>query len=200
MDITLHGDSCFRIKGKKTVIVTNPDKDAKNLKGDLIISSLKKAEMGAVEGAKRVFNLPGEYEAMNVPIVGIRSWTKTQPKEQEEPAGDPSIIFYFSVDNVKFCHLGAVGHILTSDMINKIGDVDILMIDTSTTSNLTAKQALEIIEAIDPKAIISMGQEGESEMLQELGGEKVDAEDKYSLKNVSELPNDKRLTISLRRS
>lgn len=200
MDITLHGDSCFIIKGKKTVVVTNPDKNLKGLKGNLVISSLKEEETGEVEGAHKIFNLPGEYEAMEVPIFGLRSWTKSKAKEEDKEEGEPSIIFYFIVDKIKFCHLGALGHTLTSDMVNKIGDVDILMIDASAESNLSAKKALDIIEAIDPKAIIPMGKEGESEMLKELGGEKVDAEDKFSIKDITEFPTDKRLNISLRRS
>ncbi|MBT4917673.1 hypothetical protein HON58_04515, partial [Candidatus Peregrinibacteria bacterium] len=137
MDITWHGRSCFTIKGKRVTLVTNPNKEAGKLKGDVVLSSLE--DPSEVDGVRKIFDWPGEYEVCEVPIVGFQAWTKSKSKEEEEKqVGDPTILFYFEVDGFKCLHLGDLGHVLTSDMVNEIGDVDILMIKCGSNSNLEA--------------------------------------------------------------
>ena len=43
--------------------------------------------------------------------------------------------------------------------------------------NLNSKKALEVVEAIEPRAIMQMGAEGPSDIVKELGAESVEAEE-----------------------
>ncbi|MBL4693837.1 MBL fold metallo-hydrolase [Candidatus Gracilibacteria bacterium] len=199
MDITWHGDDCFKIKGKKTSLVLNPHDKAKGLKADFVMNSDEKNKV-KVEGSERTFDWPGEYEIKGVPILGFQAWTKSRSKEGEEGGeGDSTNIFYFAIGKIKFCHLGKLGHTLTTEMVKEIEDVDVLMIDGGKESNLDLKKAVEIVEAIDPRVVISMGDD-QTTLLKELGAVNLEATDKLTIKSRSELPDDKRQYVLLNQS
>lgn len=199
MEITWHGNTCFTLKEKKTRIVINPDKKAKNLKGEIVLHSLKE-EPAKIEGALKMFTHPGEYEVRDIPITGFQAWTKSKSKEEEEGrAGDSTIIFYFEMGGIKIGHLGELGHVLTSEMVKQIGDVDILMIDLGDKSNLNIKKAREVVESMEPRILIPMGEGDIKEALKELGSNGVEAIEKYEIKSRSELPEDKRLYVLLKK-
>ncbi len=198
MEIKWHGNTCFTLKDKGIKLVINPDKEAGKLKGDMVLSSIE--DTAEVDGAEKVVDWAGEYEIKGISISAFQAWTKSKAKEEEEgAAGDETIIFYFDIGKIKFCHLGAVGHVLTSDMVKEIGDVDILMIDMGEKSNLNGKKAMEVIEAIEPRILIPMGKGNLGEVLKDLGIDKPTAQEEYSIKTRSELPEDKRLTIILKK-
>lgn len=199
MDITWHGNTCFTFRDKGVTLVVNPDKDSGQHKADVVLTSLK-GDIPAIDGDPRIFNTPGEYEVKGVPILGFRAWTKSKTKEEEEGGSEPTIIFFFEMNDIKVCHLGDLGHVLTSEMVKEIGDVDILLVQGGKSSNLVGKKAVEVIESIDPKAVIPMGTGNLEEFLQDLGAEKVEGMDTFSIKAVSELPSDKRMYILLKKS
>jgi len=188
MEITWHKDSCFRIKGKKTAIVINPTKESGKLQGDLVLSSVGE-NLSEVDGMHKLFDWPGEYESKSIPVNAFVAWTKSKSIESKEKV-DETIIFCFQMSGIKFCHLGELGHTLTSDMINEIGDVDVLMIKVGEGTNLDTKKAMEIIEAIQPRVIIPMGTDNPAEALKEVGSDKLEKLEKLELKSTSELPTD----------
>ena len=198
MEITWHNNSCFTIKDKDATLVINPDTKAGKLKGDFVLSSLaKKEELAPVEGATKVFDWPGEYEIKDIPVVGFSAWTKSRSKEEEGDKGENTILFRFQVDGIKVCHLGELGHTLTSDMLKEIGDVDVLMIKIGKNSNLEAKKASEIIEGIEPRIIIPMGSEDLNTALKGIWSDKVETMDKLVIKSKADLPEDKTRCIIL---
>ncbi len=198
MEISWHGNTCFTVKDKGVAIVINPDKNAGKLSGDVVLSSL--SETAKVDGEPIVFDWPGEYEVKNVPIIGFQAWTKSKSKEEDEgTAGDPTIIFYFQINGVKCCHLGNLGHVLISDMVKEIGDVDILMINGDKDGNLGNKKAVAVLEAIDPRVVIPMGNSEHNGLLKELGASEVETLEKFVLKTASELPDDKRKFVVLKK-
>lgn len=180
MEITWHGNQCFKFKGKKASLIINPQPDATNSSADIVLNG-----PGGIDW-------PGEYEIKEVAIAVFQAWTSGKSGEEKGEKGEETLIFYFKIDGIKFCHLGGLGHVLTSEMVNKIGDVDVLFIDAGTNSNLSAKKALEVIEAIEPKALIPMGEGSFSALLKELGAPDVATEQKITLKSAADLPIDKR--------
>lgn len=195
MDITWHGNSCFTLKDKSVTLVINPDKEAGALKGDGVLTSLAE-ETAEVKDCGKVFDWPGEYEYKDVPINAFQAWTA----EKDNKDAEKTIIFAFKIIGIKVCHLGKLGHNLTDEMINKIGDVDILMMNGSPESNLGVKKALEVVEAIEPRAIALYGTEDPSAFLKELGAGDVETQDKVTLKSAADLPDDKRAYFVFARS
>lgn len=199
MEITWHDNTCFVVRDKNRSLVINPHKKAGDLKGDVVLSSLPE-EPAAVSGSDKIFDWPGEYEVKEIPITGFQAWTKAKSKEEKAAKADSTIIFCFQIGDIKFCHLGELGHTLTSDMVTEIGDVDILMIKVGEGANLDSKKAMEIIEAIEPRAVIPMGQNLSAAILKNLGADKIETQDKFVISQASDLPVDQMQYIVLNRA
>ncbi len=205
MDITWHGHSCFTIKGKKATIVVDPFSDkgfaTEKLKADIVLVSLVGTQkLLPVAGEPRTFDLPGEYEVKEVAMQGIQAWT--QPKSEEEKKGEKSpktTIFLMNFEELRICHLGSIGHTIPDEMIEKIGDVDILFVPVGGNDTLDAKKAHEVIEDIEPRIVIPMKffAEGEKtpyasvEALLKLSGSNPERKDVFSIANKAALPQEK---------
>lgn len=200
MDITWHGNTCYICREKGVAVVINPDEKAGKLKGDLVLSSLGE-KTAQVEGATQVFDWPGEYEMKDIPIIGFQAWKHSKKNEEEKGIkADSTIIFRFEIGGIKVCHLGELGHTLTSDMVKEIGDVDVLMMAAGEGEKLDGKKSMEILEAIDPRVLIPMGSGDHKDLLKELGADQVQELEKFSVKSKSELPDDKRIYVVLKKS
>lgn len=165
MDIQWHGLSCFTIKGKNATIVIDPY-DAKEvglkplkLSADIVLSNADFSlhhNVADFNGAT-IFDWPGEYESKGVIIQGVSAFDR--PRDKEDPKKDNAqrvIIYALQVDGFKICHLSNLGHKLTSEMQEAIGDVDILLVPIGGGVGLDAKKAHEVIEQLDPRIVIPM--------------------------------------------
>lgn len=187
MDIFWHGHSCFTIKGKSATIVTDPFElgtKLPKLKANIVSLSEDIAAV-EVEGNPKVLDWPGEFEVSDVAIEAIR------------PEGENSSIFIFAIDGIKICHLGFLTHELHDDVLDHIGDVDILMVPVGGGSVLDAKTAQKVVEAIEPRIVIPMLYnatettleiKGAEDFLKALGKMGQEAVDKYSVAARANLP------------
>ena len=175
MDIQWHGLSCFTLRGKAGTIVTDPY-DAKTaglklpkMSADIVLANSDSDSHDEVSGfgaegknsAVRVFDWPGEYEAKTIIVQGISAYDRPRDKEdaKEDSKKDEAkrvIIFTVQLDGFRICHLSNIGHKLTTEMLEMIGDVDILLIPVGGSCCLDAKKAHEVIEQLDPRVVIPM--------------------------------------------
>jgi L-ascorbate metabolism protein UlaG (beta-lactamase superfamily) len=65
-------------------------------------------------------------------------------------------IFSFSVDGVRICHLGDLGHVLSQKELAEVGSVDILLIPVGGLFTIDANEATQVAEQIKPKVLIPM--------------------------------------------
>ena len=191
MDITWHGHSCFTIKGKDATIVTDPFEGLgvklPKLKAD-IVSLSGEGEIGEVDGNPKVLDWPGEFEVSNVAIESIC------------PLGENLNIFIFALDGIKICHLSYLSHELSEELVNQIGEVDILMVPVGGSEVLDGKTAQKVVEAIEPRVVIPMlyaGTEtklnigGIADFLKAMGKTATEPMEKYTLSSRSSLPEDR---------
>lgn len=180
MEIIWHGDtsSLIREKGNLSLAI-DPQKQGKINETDIVLTSLPEAERADFKDV-RIFDWPGEYETKSVPIQGI---------EVDGPESK-SIIFRFDFAGVRFCHIGALAGKLDSETITEIGDVDILMIKVGQ-GGLSQKHAMEIIEEIQPRAVIPMGEGSPVAVMKEVIPDTVEPQDKIVLKGNSDLSEEK---------
>lgn len=149
MTITYHGDACIRVQGKigpreYTVLLDPYDAKATGLKPirpssvDLVATTTGSLpEFG--EGPFRVTG-PGEYEVHGVAVAGISVGNRT--------------VYRLDAEEVTVAHLGNLEKPLDEAAIDQLGDVDALIIPIGGHGILTAKQASELIEQIEPKVVI----------------------------------------------
>ena len=67
-----------------------------------------------------------------------------------------NIVFTTLIDHVSVCHLGDLGHDLTSTQLEAIGSVDVLLIPVGGVFTIDAKLASKIIHTLEPAYVIPM--------------------------------------------
>ncbi len=161
MDITYLGHSSFKIKTRTATVITDPfDPQMVGLKysgaeGEIVTISHSHPDhnaVGKVEGVKKVFDGPGEYEVMGVSIIGYPSFHDAKQGAER----GKNTIFIFEADGLRLAHLGDLGHTLSDDLVNEIGSIDVLMIPVGGKFTIGPKEAVEIVGKIDPYFIIPM--------------------------------------------
>jgi len=161
MDIKYLGLSSFRISGKTTSIVTDPyDPKMVGLKFPKVSAEIvcvthdhgDHNQVQLVDDVRKVVNGPGEYEISGVSILGMPSFHDDKRGAER----GKNTIYSIEVDKVNICHLGDLGHKLTEKEVEKIGDVDVLMIPVGGEYTINSDQAVELVRSIEPKIILPM--------------------------------------------
>ena len=161
LQIRWHGHSCFEIKDDIT-LVTDPH-DGKsigiptpNIEGDIILVSHDHYDHNSVKTVEKIGSkVVRDERKRNIYNVVIRG-IKTYHDENFGDSRGENIIFKFLIDDINFCHLGDLGHILEEDIAEKIGDVDILFIPVGGNFTIDANYAWKIVNLIKPSIIIPM--------------------------------------------
>lgn len=67
-----------------------------------------------------------------------------------------NLLFIYEIDNIKLCHLGYLGHMLSDDIISILKNCDILFLPIGGNITLDGKTAYKLSKLINPKLIIPM--------------------------------------------
>jgi L-ascorbate metabolism protein UlaG (beta-lactamase superfamily) len=162
MEITYLGHSSFKIKGKKTSVVTDPFDSAlvglkfpKNVEANIVTVSHDHKDHNAADqigGSPFIIRGPGEYEVQGISIIGVPSYHDDQKGKER----GKNTIYSIEVDGVHICHVGDLGEMLTDKEVEALGTVNILLIPVGGTFTISAKQAAELIAEIEPSIVIPM--------------------------------------------
>ena len=160
MEINWLGHSCFRLKGSQTTVITDPySPDLGYSLGkqtaDIVTLSHQHpghSYVGGVGGDPRIVAGPGEYEIGDVLIIGL---TTFHDEDKGEKRGK-NTIYLMEVDEISICHLGDLGHVLTAEQVEEIGNVDVLLLPVGGVSTINATMAAEVVRQLEPKAVIPM--------------------------------------------
>lgn len=115
-------------------------------------------EHGDHNGAKDIPGSPelvkgsGAKTTKGVSVKGIPTYH--DPSKGSERG--TNTIFTFSVDGVRVCHLGDLGHVLSEKELAEIGPVDILLIPVGGFYTIDAKEATRVAGQIKPKVLMPM--------------------------------------------
>jgi L-ascorbate metabolism protein UlaG (beta-lactamase superfamily) len=160
MEITWLGHACLRIRAKEATVVTDPcDKSTGYSLGrptaDIVTvshSDPSHAYIDGVAGSPRVLEGPGEFEISGASIVGVTTY---RGKEKTLESGR-NVAFVIELEDLRIAHLGGIGHVPTSDQLEEIGSVDILMVPVGGGESLDAPPAAETVSLLEPKLVIPM--------------------------------------------
>jgi L-ascorbate metabolism protein UlaG (beta-lactamase superfamily) len=161
LQIRWHGHSCWEITNNIT-LVTDPH-DGKSIgipaptvAGDIILVSHDHYDHNSVKSVEKdnskVITDGRKRTIENIEISGFDSF---HDEDMGAKRGN-NIIYKFIIDEIKFCHLGDLGHNLENDTIQKIGEVDILFVPIGGTFTVDDKKAWSVVNKIKPKIIIPM--------------------------------------------
>ena len=155
MIINWYGQNCFKIisqkvkNGSVSIIIDPPEKETgirgPKIDSDILLMTdpLRKVDSGnhfLIQGA-------GEYDINGVYIQGV-SVSGTENK---------ITAYTIETEDINICHLGFLGQKeLTSDQLEAINNIDILMVPVGGGKSINAEEAIKIMAQIEPKIIIPM--------------------------------------------
>lgn len=158
-ELTWLGHACFRLRGRDVALLLDPvgrhlGYDISKVRVDIVTISHRHPGHNNVAGLKGDFAViegPGEYEIKDVFITGIR----TYHDEERGAQRGHNTIYVINLDDLVFCHLGDLGHPLSSDHLDHIGNVDVLMVPAGGSA-LGVDKAIEVISQIEPGIVVPM--------------------------------------------
>lgn len=193
VEITLLGHNCFRLRGREVTLITDPFAPAEGslrIAADIVTVSHNHdghTALSAVEGEPRAVTGPGEYEIKGVLITGVGAF---HDAERGKTHGR-NTVYLIEMDDLRLCHLGDLGHVLSTDQIEEIGTVDVLFVPAGGAHIISAAQATEVISQLEPGIVIPMDWTGARD------GQPTGALDKFCHEmGIKEVEPQQRLTVS----
>ena len=165
MDITWMGRRCFSIRGRDVTILTDPygnvaDRLGKGPKVRAVTCSLEEMDCNLPpdeDKTRRVIRGPGEYETAEVQITGVGTVHGSQGPEAGEVAGGRNTVYSIEIEGIVMCHLGDLQQALTSEQVERLGNVSILMVPVGSLSSL--KASTDTIGLMEPRLVVPMDYE-----------------------------------------
>ncbi|MGB9636488.1 MAG: MBL fold metallo-hydrolase [Thermoplasmata archaeon] len=161
MHITWYGHACFKVY-ENIGIVTDPHDGRSiglpvpSIEADIVLMSHDHFDHNCRSAVKtknaRVINKPGKYIEKGVEILGIETY-------HDDALGSKrgkNIVFKFKYKDINFCHLGDLGHALTSEHANMLGEIDVLFIPVGETYTLPVNECWETVNVLKPRIIVPM--------------------------------------------
>lgn len=161
MQITWYGHSCFLIKTSfgKRILIDPFDStlgyDNNFPKCDLITISNNHFDSSYLNKSNietKIINEAGTFDMNYLKIEGINSF---HDKCNGLKRG-PNIIYIFRNEKYSLCHLGNLGHIPSSLALERLKNIDILLIPIGGHFTLNGFEAAKICKLISPKCIVPM--------------------------------------------
>jgi len=163
MKIKWLGHSCFLITSRGGVrIITDPYAVGEDISyspikeaADVVVISHghdDHSNVSAVQGKPEVVKGNVTKTAKGIQFRGIATYHDASHGEQR----GPNTVFCFTIDDMKLCHLGDLGHVLSPGQVNEIGAVDILFVPVGGFYTINASVASQVCNQLKPKVIIPM--------------------------------------------
>lgn len=162
-DIQYLGHSCFRLRGREGILLCDPYDRSVGVEigrptAHIVTVSHAHPDHTNVAAVKpmreRLFVIdgPGEYEVGGVMIAGVRTF---HDKHKGAEHGS-NTVYVIHMDDVVFCHLGDLGHELTTHQLDEIGNVDVLFVPVGGDETIGPAEAVSVISQIEPRIVIPM--------------------------------------------
>jgi len=160
MEIVWLGHSCFRLRAREAVVITDPCPKSTGYSmgrptADIVTVSHDHEGHSAVQGvagSPRVVRGPGEYEMAGVLMAGIRTYHDNQRGAQ----WGTNTAFIIEAENLRFCHLGDLGHLPTPEQVETMGGIDVLLVPVGGGNTLDAATAAETVSLLEPRLVLPM--------------------------------------------
>ncbi|OPX57813.1 MAG: metal-dependent hydrolase [Methanomassiliicoccales archaeon PtaB.Bin215] len=160
MRLVWHMHSCFEINDQATVVMDPHDGRSigvkpPSLKADVVTISHDHFDHNAVRVIKGDYVVVKDVTPKNAKGVAIRGITGFHDDVNGDKRGKMNI-FHLTLDGVRFCHLGDLGHMLSEAQVRELGEVDILFVPVGGVFTIDGAQAQSLVRMIGPKVAIPM--------------------------------------------
>lgn len=163
MKIKWLGHACFLITSRDGIrIITDPYAVGGGIKyapvteaADVVTVSHDHGDhsnVSSVQGRPEVVKGSGAKTARGIQFRGIATYHDAARGQQR----GSNTVFCFTVDDIRLCHLGDLGHKLDPGQVNEIGAVDMLFVPVGGFYTIDATVANQTIEQLRPRVVIPM--------------------------------------------
>jgi len=163
MEITWYGHAAFLITtGQGVKIITDPYKPGGGIlykaipdEADIVTVSHEHSDHNYVEGLPgkpTVIKGAGRHEVKGVVVEGVATYHDDAGGSQR---GD-NTVFTVVADDIRVCHLGDLGHVLSDKEVQHIGQVDVLCIPVGGFFTIGPEEATTVAEQLRPQLIFPM--------------------------------------------
>jgi L-ascorbate metabolism protein UlaG (beta-lactamase superfamily) len=147
MELTYHGHSCVRLRGREMTVIVDPPQTAlpglaKGTEGIIVRTEgeTDPERLRARDGEMQEVRGPGEFEIGGVSILGL--------------AAGETTVMRVSVDDVRVVLAGRLRRQLTEEEIDSLGHVDVLVIPVGGGDALGAIDAAKLVNAVEPSIVV----------------------------------------------
>lgn len=161
MKLEYFGHSCFRIiSNNGNCLVTDPYTKVgyelpKDLLTDIVTLSHGHFDHNYVQGLRGARIVVQEAKKYSFDDIIIDGFICNHDEKGGTLRGK-NVVFTIETDGIRICHLGDLGEPCSKSILDKIGQVDVLLIPIGGTYTIDAMQAKEYVEKIQPKIVIPM--------------------------------------------
>ena len=160
INIKWFGHSMWKIWNEDVSIVTDPFTNIGyrmpvNEQADIVLSShdhFDHNNFSLIKGNPDIINSAGKFTIKGVEI-------ETFPVWHDESSGrerGQNLLMKFTVSGKVFLHCGDLGHVLSDDVIEKLGKIDVIFIPIGGHYTIDARTAKKIADKIKPKIVFPM--------------------------------------------
>ncbi|NMB92068.1 MAG: MBL fold metallo-hydrolase [Parcubacteria group bacterium] len=156
------GHSYFKIETKGKIIALDPFSEKmlgikpSRFKADILLITHEHEDhnnKSAILGEPFVLEGPGEIEKEEIIIDGLPSYHDNRSGHDR----GFNTIYKIQSEDLTVCHLGDLGEkMLKEETLEKLSDIDILLIPVGGIYTIDAEEAVGIINQIEPKIVIPM--------------------------------------------
>ena len=191
MEITWFGHSCFRIKGKEALIVTDPCSPdtgyvLPKMQTDLVTISHDHPGhnyLATLQDGYKLIKGPGEYEIKDIYITGIAT---SHGSEQSK-----NTVYIIEFEGVTLCHLGDLGQPLSPEVSGELGNINVLFVPVGGGTTLSASAAADLVRNLNPGFVVPMNYKTATETAE------VDFPEKFLKElGIKELPMQPKLVVT----
>ncbi len=156
------GQSYFKIETKGKIIAIDPYSEnilgikPPRFKADILLITHQHEDhnnKSAILGEPFVLEGPGEIEKEGIFIEGLPSFHDNRSGRDR----GFNTIYTIDSEDLTICHLGDLGEkMLKEEALEKLSEIDILLIPVGGIYTIDAEEAISIINQIEPKIVIPM--------------------------------------------
>ncbi|MCA9307940.1 MAG: MBL fold metallo-hydrolase [Patescibacteria group bacterium] len=161
MELTYLAHSCFKLSTKNLNIIIDPYEPTETgyklpkQGADVVLVTHEHFDHNYIEGVsdyRLLINSPGEYEVGGVFVQGFASF---HDDVQGELRGK-NTMYLIDIEGVNVLHLGDLGHLLDKETVEKLPDIDVLLVPVGGTYTIDAKLASKVVADLAPTVVVPM--------------------------------------------
>lgn len=122
---------------------------------DIVVVSHDHADhnfVGDIKGSPQIVRGAGAHRIGDVEFKGVAAYHDTSRGRER---GDVTITA-FTVDGVRICHVGDLGHQPSDQQLADLGPVDLLLVPVGGFYTIDATEATHLVERMGPRVVIPM--------------------------------------------